>query len=243
MKLRISLLLSLAGAAFAQDPSTPPQSPVQVLIPWLLQEKNDLRGIAFSEVISAATGKTVEPIDRKSPNDQRVLKQIGAVLDEVIKRVNAPDSIIQGVPRINEVSSHFETLMRELLDAAEGLSCDFPHTADGRVQRSGYPDLRLIDDESGRVYYLDPKLYAKGSRDSTFRTFYFEPKSATNKVREDAVHLIVGFEHEPKSGGAWKFTRWDIVDLSSFRVRLKAEFQGSNRDMYRPEAIVGSSAK
>ncbi len=43
--------------------------------------------------------------------------------------------------------------------------------------------------------------------------------------------------------GGWKFTRWDVVDLARFRVRLKAEFQGSNRDLYRPEAIVGSSAK
>ena len=41
----------------------------------------------------------------------------------------------------------------------------------------------------------------------------------------------------------WKFVRWDLVDLSRFTVKLKAEFQGSNRDIYRPEAIVGSSAK
>jgi len=40
----------------------------------------------------------------------------------------------------------------------------------------------------------------------------------------------------------WKFTRWDLVDLSQFQVKLKAEFQGSNRDMYRPEAIVASSS-
>jgi len=33
------------------------------------------------------------------------------------------------------------------------------------------------------------------------------------------------------------------VDLSKFKVRLKAEFQGSNRDMYRPEAIVATSAE
>jgi hypothetical protein len=39
------------------------------------------------------------------------------------------------------------------------------------------------------------------------------------------------------------FTQWDLVDLSRFTVKLKAEFQGSNRDMYRPEAIVASSAK
>jgi hypothetical protein len=108
--------------------------------------------------------------------------------------------------------------------------------------------LRIVDSESKRVFYLDPKLYAAGSRDSSFRTFYFEPKKTTNKVREDAVHFIVGFQHEPRDGSnsanaTWKFTRWDLVDLSHFKVKLKAEFQGSNRDMYRPEAIVATSAK
>src|SRR2546428_3664516 len=108
--------------------------------------------------------------------------------------------------------------------------------------RSGYPDLRIVDVASKRVFYLDAKLYAVGSRDSSFRTFYFEPKIATNKVREDAVHFIIGFEHEkPAADRHWKFTRWDLVDLSHFQVKLKAEFQGSNRDMYRPEAIVATS--
>jgi hypothetical protein len=76
---------------------------------------------------------------------------------------------------------------------------------------------------------------------SSFRAFYFEPKVATNKVRDDAVHLVVGFEHQPREkGDGWKFTHWDLVDLAQFKVRLKAEFQGSNRDMYRPEAIVAT---
>jgi hypothetical protein len=109
--------------------------------------------------------------------------------------------------------------------------------------------LRITDLESKRVFYLDPKLYGAGSRDSSFRTFYFEPKKSTNKVRDDAVHFVVGFEHAPREiasaypTATWKFTRWDLVDLSRFTVKLKAEFQGSNRDMYRPEAIVASSAK
>ena len=111
------------------------------------------------------------------------------------------------------------------------------------MQRSGYPDLRLVDQATQRVYYLDPKLYVVGSRESSFRTFYFEPKVATNKVRDDAVHLIVGFEHEPRQAAHWNFTRWDVVDLAHFKVRLKAEFQGSNRDMYRPEAIVATSTQ
>jgi hypothetical protein len=78
------------------------------------------------------------------------------------------------------------------------------------------------------------KLYAAGSRDSNFRTFYFEPKKATSKVLDDAVHFIVGFEHEPRedisANTMWKFTRWDLVDLSKFKVKLKSEFQASNRD-------------
>src|SRR5207248_6093361 len=122
--------------------------------------------------------------------DLRVVKQISVVLDEVMSQLNSSASVIQGIPRINEVSSHFEDLMRELLNKTSGLTCDFPKTSQGRLQRSGYLDLELIDQESHRVYYLDPKLYAIGSRDSSFRTFYFEPH---------------------------------------FQVKLKAEFQGSNR--------------
>ena len=141
------------------------------------------------------------------------------------------------------MSSHFEDLLRELLNAAPGLSCAFPRTANGRVQRSGYPDLRLVDQETKRIFYLDPKLYAAGSRESSFRTFYFEPKKSTNKVRDDAVHFVVGFEHEPATEGHWKFTRWDLIDLAHFQVKLKAEFQGSNRDLYRPDAIVATSAR
>jgi len=220
------------------------KTPVDALIPWLLQEDAQLRGIPFSEVILDVTGKRVLAFNPKNETDLRVVKQISVVLDEVMSQLNSPASVIQTIPRINEVSSHFEDLMRERLNKTPGLTCDFPKTSEGRLQRSGYPDLELIDQESHRVYYLDPKLYAVGSRDSSFRTFYFEPKIATNKVRQDAVHFIVGFEHEkPAADRHWKFTRWDLVDLSQFQMKLKAEFQGSNRDMYRPEAIVATSTK
>jgi len=233
-----------ANAQTVAATSSTEKAAVDALIPWLLLEDAQLRGIPFSEVIFDATGKRVLAFNPKNQPEGRALKQITSVLDEVMAQLNAPDSVIQGIPRINEVSSHFEDLMRELLNKAPGFSCDFPKTTAGATQRSGYPDLELIDQQSHRVYYLDPKLYAVGSRDSSFRTFYFEPKAATNKVREDAVHFIVGFEHEKAAADRrWKFRRWDLVNLSHFQVKLKAEFQGSNRDMYRPEAIVATSAK
>jgi hypothetical protein len=224
-------------------PSTNRNGTVDHLIRWLLEGNRELTGINFGEVIAATTGKSVLPVDGKSEIDRRVIKQLGGVLDEAVQRMNAPGSPVQKAARINEVSSHVEELLRELLNTAPGLSCDFPRTAQGHLQRSGYPDLRIVDVASRRVFYLDPKLYAAGSRESSFRTFYFEPKIATNKVRDDAVHLIVGFEHAAKSGSSWTFTRWDLVDLSRFKVRLKAEFQGSNHDIYQPEAIIATSAK
>ena len=240
----MTTLFVFSGASAQEQTSpSPVKAPVDRLIPWLLDEDRQLRGIAFSEVIFDTTGKRVLAFDPKNEIDQRVVKKISDALDEAMRRMNVPESAIQTIPRINEVSSHFEDSLRELLNATPGLSCDFPHTADDRVQRSGYPDLRIVDLASKRVFYLDPKLYAAGSRDSSFRTFYFEPKIATNKVRDDAVHFVVGFEHEPReTGGHWKFTRWELVDLAQFKVKLKAEFQGSNHDLYRAEAIVATSA-
>jgi len=238
-------LAGLATASAQEQAKSPilasPQSAAATFIPWLLQGKEELKEILLSEVILYATGKKVIAIDRANEIDRRVLEHIGTALDEVVRRMNEPGSAIQGIARINEASAPFETMLRETLNAMPGLRCDFPRTATEREQRSGYPDLRLLETASRRVYYLDPKLYAAGSRASTFRTFYFEPKVATNKVREDAVHLLLGFEHEPRKAGHWSFTRWEIVDLAQFKVKLKAEFQGSNRDIYRPEAIVGKS--
>ncbi|HLW34148.1 MAG TPA: hypothetical protein VKS98_00660 [Chthoniobacterales bacterium] len=231
-----------------------PTAPIDQLIPWLLDEQSQLRGIPFSEVILDATGKRVLPFDPKNETDQRVLKQIGMALDETLRRMNASDSVVQNVKRINEVSSHFEDSLRELLNASPGLKCDFPRTNDGKLQRFGYPDLRIVDVASNKAFYLDPKLYAAGSRDSSFRTFYFEPKVSTNKIHDHAVHFIAGIEHQPlmtsvstasaHTGAThWKFTRWELIDLANFKVRLKAEFQGSNRDMYRTEAVVATGPK
>ena len=70
------------------------------------------------------------------------------------------------------------------------------------------------------------------------RTFYFEPKDETNKILDDASHLIIGVPHGGKVGGRWILSGWRVVDLSDFRVRLKAEFQASNRAIYREEAVV-----
>ena len=147
--MRFIALIELAFvviAAFAQAAATLPQSPTPAtgkaaadrLIPWLLDEDQQMRGIPFSELIFDTTGKKVLPFKANNAVDQRVAKVIGAACDETMKRLNAPDSAIQHVDRINEVSSYFDGTLRQLLNATPGLQCDFPVTADGKLQRSGY---------------------------------------------------------------------------------------------------------
>ena len=213
------------------------------IISWLLAEDRDLKGIPLAEVIKATSGKTILPIDPANKTDRELLARIGGALDRVLHAINQPDSPAHRQRRINEVSAHFESAIRDALNGVPGFACDYPKTAAGHVQRSGYPDLRLVDKASGRVVYLDPKLYEQKGRNSSLRTFYFEPKKETNKVLDDAHHLIIGFAHAGKADGRWQFNSWEMVDLSKFHVRLKAEFQGSNRDLYQPEAIVGRSSK
>ena len=232
--MKTILLCLVAITAFAEEKT----SPVKALIPWLLDADEKLEGIPFADVISATSGKRVIPIDRKEKETARIIAGIGKALDSVLVKMNAPDSPIKKGGRVNEMSSHFEDALRAALNGIEGFSCGVPHTTAGAKQRSGYPDLRLVDKATGRILYLDPKLYAKGSRGSSLRTFYFTPRRETNKVNDDANHLIVAFEHDKGS-----FAHWELVDLSSFKVKLKAEFEGSNRDIYRDDATVAKSVE
>jgi hypothetical protein len=211
------------------------------IVTTLMDDERALNGVPFAEVVRAATGKEVIPINLTNAVDRELVGKIGRAMDKVMRSLNVADSAVRTKRRINEVSALFEAAIRTELNLVSGFACDYPKTASGTRQRSGYPDLRLFDKASGRVVYLDPKLFEQGSRASSFRTFYFEPKKETNKILEDAHHLLVGFEHDGKEDGAWKFLNWELVDLSKFQVKLKAEFQGSNRDLYQPEAIIVSS--
>src|SRR5689334_16631547 len=56
-------------------------APVDRLIPWLLDEDKQLRGIPFSEVIADVTGKKVLPFQPDAEVDQRIVKAITAACE------------------------------------------------------------------------------------------------------------------------------------------------------------------
>lgn len=244
-----AVLLPLTFRTALAKPPKPPRTAEQesraatdldTLLHWLLanEHEHEMVALPFQAVIHAATGHRVLGFDPKDPTDAAVLAKLRSAIDAILAKMNAPDSPARDVKRINEASHHFEDAMQAAFNALPGLACEFAPNTAGSVQRSGYPDLRLTDQASGKIYYLDPKLYAQGSRHSSFRTFYFEPRVETNKVNADAVHLVVGIEHNGKSGADARFERWEFVDCSNLKVKLKAEFQAGNRDVYRDDAVV-----
>ena len=207
-----------------------------VLIKGLLKEDLSHRDFDFSLVVEAVSGKKVLPAKGRE-SQARVTAAITTVMDRLLLEMNANDSPIRGLRRINEGSRFFEDGLLEALEKMEGITCGIPPTREGSAQRSGYPDLRITDEATGDVYYLDPKLMERGSTTSSLRTFYFEPKDSTLKITDDATHLLLGIEHDGKDG-EWTFLSYQLVDLSGLKVRLKAEFQASNRDIYAEPSVL-----
>lgn len=199
--LRVPSLLTAAFLSLASPVSLTTDSlfskekEIVAFVDWLFSDGQTFDEIPFADLVEAVSGKTVLPVDLNDPTTATILQVISEKADILIDELNDPRHPIHSVGRINEVSGNIEDFLREKLDAADGFRCEFPKTADGRFQRSGYPDLRLTHKASGRIFYIDPKVHAAGSEQSSFRTFYFEPKIETNKILDDATHLILGIAH------------------------------------------------
>lgn len=233
----LCFLFALVGTCLPGLAEEPRAKSAADLVPWLLADEKRLVEIPFPEIIFATSGKKVLPLDKDDATDQAILHHIQSAAATVLAAMNAADSPVKGLRRINEASRHFEDALQKALTRGD-FTCAFPVTASGDAQRSGYPDLQVVHRPSGRVTYVDPKLFEEKSRHSTLRTFYFEPRGRTNKVTKDARHLLLGIAHDGKDGD-WSFSSFHLVDLSQLKVQLKAEFQASNKDVYREENIVG----
>ena len=225
----------LLGAAASR---TPEDSTAAVRAVMTAQES--LRAVPLRDIISAATGFEVRTFSPASDaTDALCQAHITTAAGDLLQWLNADGSPLRKLRRINEASRYAEDRLVQSLNTGD-FTCSFPTTRAGAAQRSGYPDLRIEHRPTKRVWFLDPKLYEATSRSSSLRTFYYEPRDLTGKIKENAAHLILGLAHDGKDG-AWTFTGWDLVDLHDFQVTLKAEFQAGNKELYREELIRASS--
>ena len=196
-----------------------------------------IHDVGFADVVTALTGHRVIPADPERD---------AAVLDRIRRALAAADGKARAAgirsKRPNEAGNRMEQFVKDAL-GAEGFRADVPRSTTGRRQAAGYPDLELID-QDGRVIYLEVKTYQRHTLSSSQRAFYFSP-TAHAKVLCDATHLLVGFEFESQPSNESRIYRpvgWKLVDLSKLRVRLKYEFNASNRQIYNRGSVLLDSA-
>ena len=100
----------------------------------------------------------------------------------------------------------------------------------------GYPDIELID-QHGLLTYLEVKISSIAEH-SRLRSFYY---TTGKKINGDARHLLLGLLIKEEKDKYWKIEEWTLTDLSKLIVYLKAEFNASNIDIYKPELILAKS--
>ncbi len=115
-----------------------------------------------------------------------------------------------------------------------GIDAGYPKTCDGKGKTTGYPDIRMVID--GEVFYLEVKSFAAKNRQTTQRSFYLSP-SATPKVTEAAVHLLVGFEIV-RNGNEFRPVAFELIDLYGLPCDMKSEFNSDNKRLYEDARIL-----
>ena len=243
----MALVLACTGCRKPQEQKAirdfPPrgESPAPALKECISQSA-EFTSISFTHLIGIASGTRVIPVNSATSPDNSILDSLAIALDKSLAQLNQKNSPVRLLRRINEASRFFEDSIASHMNTHPDFRCEYPKLPSGKIQRPGYPDLQITHLPSGRVCYLDPKLFESSSRKSTLRTFYYQPRPRKGKIHHDAHHLLVGIEHDGNDG-AWRFTGWELVDLAQLKLSLKAEFQGSNRDLCRDELLLRRSKR
>ena len=199
-----------------------PTSDRQVLIDWIQTWRQSPERLPLETVIEALSGCRV--LDWQGEEQQGLAEVADAILHEVRA---APLS----AARPNEIGNRLEEVVSAAIDEI-GWQVGRPAGLSGRRRSAGYPDLEFT--AGGRAFYLEVKAFSSGTERSTQRTFYLSP-SDDFKVTRDAFHLLLACEIVPVGEDTYSLRSVKWLDLRNLEVRLKHEFNASNRDLYSDE--------
>ena len=136
------------------------------------------------------------------------------------------------VGRPNELGNYLEAELIELIDRECPLECRRPTTAKGTAQTVGYPDA--IVKQKDIILYCEVKTYQEKTKETTLRTFYYQPTNQS-KIQQDAPHFLIGFQTESinvNNRSPFKVVDYAIRDVYNLQVQFKAEFNANNRTLY-----------
>ena len=196
-----------------------------------------MEGVPFHLAIRALYGYEVIPLNLKDKRDIKLIEDLSGVAQIAGQNANRK-GIFRSRP--NEVGNDIERFVREALKNV-GLNPETPMTADGTRKAVGYPDI-YVKDRHQRHVYLECKTYNKANVNTTQRAFYFSPaEKGQSKIIYDAPHIVMSFEiKQIQKGGRRCYipVAWKLVSIFSMKVGVKHEFNSSNKDIYRKEAIL-----
>ena len=205
----------------------------EALIQLLVQatEEGELNAISFSKAIEYLSGgKKVLPFDENKAECQALLEALTTAARNIKQEIN---SIQFGVARrVNELGNDMEDyVIKHLNLLGPGMKAQKPANKKGKVKNAGYPDVEFT---MGNVHcYVECKTFQEKTKDSSFRTFYFQPARKDEfKVTKDAYHMLVAFHLEEGAAHAVQVKGFHILSLDHLLVHLKPEFNASNRDLY-----------
>lgn len=194
--------------------------------------------IRFADAIHAISGCDVVPLDPSLAEDKALLEAIATAANQAMRSAYH-DGVYRARP--NEVGNDMEAYLKTaLIDC--GLQAGTPTTQAGIRAAMGYPDIEVIQ-RAHRYTYLEVKTYSADTEGSGQRTFYMSPPASqeTCKVAHEARHLAVSFriERQERDGRtAFVPVAWAVWDLHDMAVGIKYEFNASNPEIYRDEALL-----
>lgn len=177
----------------------------------------------LSAVVERLFGQPV--LDHQAESIEALEAAAVAALDAINEK-----GIIAG--RVNEVGNAVEPFVIAAL-TAHGFEADTPQARSGRRRSAGYPDIAAI--REGDCFYLEVKTYHPSNEATTQRSFYLSPGDDP-KVTRPAFHLLIAFAMEPAGDNRYLARSVRLLDLSELPLKLKLEFNASNRDLYGPAA-------
>jgi len=203
---------------------------IEDLISSAIKLSKEIGEVSFPELVKATTDYQVIPLDIWNSNEDRILfDAITKAAIDLTKLCERTRRRFQG-DRINEVGRAIEEEFVQELRKTKL----YPEL----LGKAGYPDMKIID-QYGRVTYLESKAVSKDWT-SSLRAFYYTDGS---KIDSDARHLLIGWNIVEERDKYWRIVGWRLSDLSQLKVKLKAEFNASYKELYKRDLVIAQHLK
>ncbi|MFQ6060547.1 MAG: hypothetical protein ACE5KV_04500 [Thermoplasmata archaeon] len=192
----------------------------------IVKQAVSLRDVPFPTVVEATSGHRVIPINLDDVKDIELIDLVIRAAKNFLSICQRTGRTYKGADPRN-ISRPLEEEFVQEMDRV-GLSAE-------RLGGAGYPDHKLTDNY-GRPVYFETKVSTQITIGSA-RSFYY---SSGKKIKEDAPHLLIGWEIEEESPNHYAVKGWKLVDLYYLGVSLKTEFNANNLEIYKEEASLGT---